>query len=400
MRRWRATSVLLIILLVLVVITGVNYFAKPFYQPQSLSFLDQNSEELLGPTRSPSQTQTAETKLTAGMSLTELAWQIMAVPLSLPASVSSQFLSDLNSSVPATAPGAFTLFGEDITSESARAVAETVISRYPAAEPWLAVDHEGGTVQRLAGSGFSTLPSWRRLCQLSETEQIDWAASTAAELATADITMILGPVVDVASASGVLGSRVCSGDPEEVASAAGFFISAYTTQGILPVIKHYPGIGSVAVDLHRQVGKALISPQDVLPFHTLLQRFPLLGVMTAHVFPDATSEDVCSRDPECVGELTAVYPKALVVSDALDMKSAHFDSQSQAYNVPLSQVAMEAFLSGNDMLIFGKDTTWAEIEQAVSVLVSAAEQDAEIKQKLESSAEKILSYKSMWAERK
>ncbi len=70
------------------------------------------------------------------------------------------------------------------------------------------VDHEGGSVQRLNGEGFTILPSWKRMCNQTAELRQSSLASSAAELAAVGIDVVLAPVVDVSHSNIVLRDRV------------------------------------------------------------------------------------------------------------------------------------------------------------------------------------------------
>lgn len=437
MKKWGGTSILIIILLILTLLGAINYFATPLKKWQ----IANDESQVVVPQRPDIAQENKEDlpiRLVEKLTDSEVIWQVLAVPAKvddrlieegrqnvdqmtnqeldkIDTLVKSQVslatesgdldesdnrdpLSDsLIESLPATVPGALVIFGDQISTSSASRFNQLVDSTYAtsSAQPWLVVDHEGGTVQRLNGQGFTTLPSWQRVCQSSPSAQLELATTTSLEIKNAGIDLVLAPVIDVATSSAVFGSRVCSGDPELVASTSATFISSYLQAGILPVIKHYPGIGSIKVDLHRQFGTTAVQSIDVMPFHTLLNQFPTLGVMTTHASPEKNSHTACSRDYTCVGELTSLYPKTLVISDALDMKSALYNSETQTYDTPLPQAALEALMAGNDLLLFGPAVSLDEIKQIAAYLQFAADKDPAIKERIRVAAEKILSYKEM-----
>ncbi len=439
MKKWGGTSILIIILLILTLLGAINYFATPVKKWQ---MANDQSQVVLPQKLDVAQENTAEpsVRLVDKLADSEVIWQVLAVPVEVDDQLmevsrqnvdqtTNQGLDEIESivksqvglatesgelgksdkqnllgdglieSLPATAPGALVIFGDQISTSSASSFSQLVDSTYAtrSAQPWLVVDHEGGTVQRLRGQGFTTLPSWRRICQLSPSTQLELANTTSLEIKNAGIDLVLAPVIDVATSSAVLSSRVCSGDPELVASTSAIFINSYLQAGILPVIKHFPGIGSVEVDLHKQFGAIAVQSTDVMPFHSLLSQFPTLGVMTTHISPEKDSQTACSRDYSCVSELTSLYPKTLVISDALDMKSALYNSETQTYDTPLPQVALEAILAGNDLLLFGPAVSLDEINQIATYLQFAADNDPDIKGRIEVAADKILSYKEIYS---
>lgn len=158
----------------------------------------------------------------------------------------------------------------------------------------VAVDHEGGRVQRFR-DGFTRLPPVARLGERYQRapDEAERAAETlgwllAAELLALGLDLSFAPVLDLGRGiSGVIGDRALHRDPEVVAVLGGAIMRGMRGAGMAAVGKHFPGHGSVAGDSHheRPVDErplADIRQLDVLPFERLVHK-GLAAVMTAHV---------------------------------------------------------------------------------------------------------------------
>ncbi len=254
-----------------------------------------------------------------------------------------------------------TLFGESLATSAAKSAVAAVHEGQSNA--LIAVDHEGGTVQRLKGKGFTVLPSWRSLCALRAEERRALLRESASELSKVGITTVFAPVIDVAPDKGILGGRSCSDDPLVVAEAARDFISLFSAAGIQPVLKHYPGIGSVQKDLHTDLDALFQLPLELPLFETLTQFEPSPGVMTAHVVVQGLSEDApCSLSRTCIARLQSTAPQALIFTDALEMASSRFNRFNPQQELPLSEVARQAILAGSHVLVFGKGVRVEDLE--------------------------------------
>lgn len=161
-------------------------------------------------------------------------------------------------------------------------------------EPLLiAIDHEGGRVQRCR-EGFTRLPSMRSLGRWwdIDREGACRAARTigyllASELRQVGVDFSFTPVLDLDwGRSSVIGDRSFHGDPDAVVQLAGALINGLRDAGMGCCGKHFPGHGWVEADSHVAIPVdtrtlAKIAP-DVRPFRELA----LDGVMPAHViFP-------------------------------------------------------------------------------------------------------------------
>lgn len=271
-------------------------------------------------------------------------------------------------------PAGLVVFGTDISDRQVIQVSQQLKKIKPAYF-WLAVDQEGGSVARLTGDGFSPMPSWQKLCQASESGRLAILDQSARELSGVGINMLLGPVVDVASRSAILKDRVCSADPAMVSLAARQSVAAYENVGILPIIKHFPGIGSVRVDLHKRFGIAEVSNDDGMPFQVLLSQFPSLAVMTTHAGVSGICEDQgCSLNPSCINALTSRYPRALLVTDALDMNAAGYTGTPSG-SLSLVERSQKAIEAGNHLLLYGQGVSLTDIDEIVNTLSQKYETD-------------------------
>jgi beta-N-acetylhexosaminidase len=158
----------------------------------------------------------------------------------------------------------------------------------------VAVDHEGGRVQRFR-DGFTMLPAMRSLGMLHER---DTALATrlaratgvvlAAELVAHGVDFSFTPVLDLDyGRSEVIGSRAFHSSPEVVGALAGALLDGLGVAGMAAVGKHFPGHGYVEADSHHAVpvderDLADIDAMDLAPYRTLFAQ-GLAGVMPAHV---------------------------------------------------------------------------------------------------------------------
>ncbi len=158
----------------------------------------------------------------------------------------------------------------------------------------VAVDHEGGRVQRFQ-EGFSRIPPMRRLGEAWDRDRAaactaagDIAYVLASELLACGVDFSFTPVLDVDfGASGVIGDRAFHSDPEAIAQLSVALIAGLRAAGMASVGKHFPGHGHVRADSHLAVpvdarSFADIEAADLVPYRALI-RHGLAAVMPAHV---------------------------------------------------------------------------------------------------------------------
>jgi len=158
----------------------------------------------------------------------------------------------------------------------------------------IAVDHEGGRVQRFV-DGFTRLPPMRALGRIYDAnpavaENLAGAVGVvlAAELAAHGVDFSFAPVLDIDfGASGVIGDRAFHSAPPAVARLALALVEGLRRAGMGAVGKHFPGHGYVRADSHHEVpvddrDLATIEANDLAPYRALIGA-GLAGVMPAHV---------------------------------------------------------------------------------------------------------------------
>jgi len=166
-------------------------------------------------------------------------------------------------------------------------------------EPQLlvAVDHEGGRVQRFK-DGFTVLPPVRELGHIYDenpkrarrlAETSGWLMAT--ELRSVGVDFSFAPVLDLdRGVSTVIGNRAFHAHPETVSDLAHAYMHGMHRAGMAATGKHFPGHGAVKDDSHLalpvDVRKLVdIQSEDMVPFERMIH-YGLDGIMPAHVvFP-------------------------------------------------------------------------------------------------------------------
>lgn len=180
--------------------------------------------------------------------------------------------------------------------ESPEQIAALIDSLHVLKEPRLlvAVDHEGGRVQRFR-EGFTSLPPVRLLGQIYDRDPPQarrLAAITgwlmAVELRAVGVDFSFAPVLDLdQEVSRVIGDRAFHSEPDVVIALARAYVRGMAWAGMAAVGKHFPGHGSVAADSHVALPVderpwQQIRERDLLPFERLIGA-GLLAIMPAHV---------------------------------------------------------------------------------------------------------------------
>lgn len=216
----------------------------------------------------------------------------------------------------------------------------------------IAVDHEGGRVQRFRES-FTRLPPAARYEAAPDPAKAAEAAGwvMAAELRALDIDFSFAPVLDVeCGISRVIGDRSFSTDPEVAATLALAFAQGMRRAGMAAAGKHFPGHGGVEGDSHLMLpvdrrSLAEIEARDLLPFRALIEA-GLEAIMPAHVVYEQVDERPAGFSPFWIREVLRrrLGFEGAVFSDDLSMAGAAYAGS----HVDRARLALEA---GCDMVL-------------------------------------------------
>jgi beta-N-acetylhexosaminidase len=213
----------------------------------------------------------------------------------------------------------------------------------------IAVDHEGGRVQRFR-EGFTRIPPMRELGKIWDRHPVrarHLAQQTgfviASELRGCGIDFSFTPVLDVDyGQSGVIGDRAFHSDPQAIAELAHSLLLGLKLGGMHTVGKHFPGHGFVAADSHLAIPVDVrefvdIELCDLVPFRQMIS-FGLTAIMPAHV----------------------IYPK-------VDSRPAGF-SPVWLKNILRSEMGFEGCIFSDDLSMEGATVAGGIVQRASAAL--------------------------------
>jgi|YelNatPaOPRAMG01_1025707.scaffolds.fasta_scaffold26637_3 beta-N-acetylhexosaminidase len=214
----------------------------------------------------------------------------------------------------------------------------------------IAVDQEGGVVQRLTGP-FTRIPAARDLGNNATPAEVAALSRTVArELALVGVNLNLAPVLDVArSPACPQWRRSYSSDPEQVARFGAAAIRGFLEGGILPAAKHFPGLGDTSVDSH-QVLPTAQDPDAARPGHLLPFRQAVAAgvpvIMTAHVHVPAWDSQPATLSAVALSDWLRgnLGFRGVIITDDLEMGAI-----AGATAVPAA--ACQALMAGADLLL-------------------------------------------------
>lgn len=360
----------------------------------------------LTPAAGGTQTTAAATTATAGVSLDEKIGQMLLVGFrGLTLTADNPIVADLRQ----RHIGGVILFDYDMPSSSPvrniqspqQVQALTAALQREASTPLLiAIDQEGGQVDRLKEDGFPPTVSQQYLGTLNDLNTTrKYAESTAQTLSQLGININFAPDVDLNTNpdNPIIGKleRSFSADPTVVTNNALEVIKAHHEYGVLTTLKHFPGHGSSTTDSHLgfvDVTKSW-SPTELVPYSRIIQAGQADTVMTAHIFNTNLDPDVPATlsKPTITGILRdKLHFNGVVFSDDLQMKAI-------TDNYGFAMALESAIDAGVDVLTIGNNLEYYDATapaRAIDIIKELVQEGKISPARIDQSYQRIMHLKS------
>ena len=236
--------------------------------------------------------------------------------------------------------------------------------------PFLSIDQEGGSVARLKE------PEFKELGALEYIDTPEKAKTHAKEMSQIigefGFNMNMAPVLDIASLEekSIMKSRSFPGDAKNIAELGIVMIHEYMENKIIPVGKHFPGIGGTILDSHLclpvfEKDYEFMEKNDLYPFLKAVNA-KLPAIMFSHIlyeklddkWPASLSEIICRDILRDKMEFNGI-----TMTDDLDMKAITSDPLTAAKQIVIADqdIALICHSMENSEII--KDFFMEEIEK-------------------------------------
>ncbi len=254
---------------------------------------------------------------------------------------------------------------------------------------WIAIDQEGGRVQRLRAP-FPELPPMRAFGDARKKTLAQRAGHLIGEsLRLFGIQQDYAPVLDVDSnpANPIIGDRSFSRDPSVVARLAAAFIDGLQSAGVAACGKHFPGHGDTSADSHLELptlphDRARLDAIELVPFRAAV-RADVAAIMTAHIlFPALDPEHPATLSERVIEPLLRreLGFDGVIVSDDLEMRAI-------ADHYGIEDAAVRAVRAGCDQLIVSERPSL--MLRAHRAIVDAVEKGSIEKRRLFEAADRV-----------
>jgi beta-N-acetylhexosaminidase len=263
-------------------------------------------------------------------------------------------------------PGGIILFKRNIEEAAQTYALLRETRKLITTPPFLCVDMEGGTVDRLRDV-IAPVPSVSEVAAASSKKLFrKHGRLIGEEVRALGFNTDFAPVLDLQleASKSVLTSRTVSADPKKTMAYAREFLRGLRDCNVLGCGKHFPGLGEANLDSHNELPsihkswKRLWS-EDLLPYRALPGQLPF--VMVAHAaYPDVTGDRTpASLSKKWMTEILRwkIGYRGLIVTDDLDMGGVLAAAS-------IEDAAVETLCAGADMFLVcqKEESVWRAFE--------------------------------------
>jgi beta-N-acetylhexosaminidase len=216
------------------------------------------------------------------------------------------------------------------------------------------IDQEGGRVQRLKNSDFTSFPKQSLFGEMYKKNKVKSkrlsylnAYLLANELKDVGVDINFSPVCDLyfKFANDIIGDRSFSSDPLIVRDLVIQYCKGFRDSGVLPVLKHFPGHGRSLVDTHLEPSKVdasldILRKNDFIPFESLKTESLM---MLAHIIYPKIDKEVATYSQKINKIIrNELFFKGLILTDDISMK---------ALSDNLSVIIKKSYSAGCDVIL-------------------------------------------------
>lgn len=261
---------------------------------------------------------------------------------------------------------------------------------------FISIDQEGGRVNRMPPE-IENLKSATKFANSKDKEKvISQAKITAKMLRETGIALNYAPVLDIRrfDETHAIGDRCYGQTKEEVGEYGITAMKTMMEEGIIPVVKHFPGHGLTRKDSHFRIPKIKqgieeLEKEDMVPFQKAIEN-GAEAIMVGHlIIEDVDKKYPASLSKEVIQKyLIEKYNyKGLIITDDLKMMAIRFH-----YN--MKKAVVKAIEAGNDIIMLG--LPYWQVKRIMRYIIKQVKKGKIPEERINSSVEKILKIKEKY----
>lgn len=261
---------------------------------------------------------------------------------------------------------------------------------------FISIDQEGGRVNRIPDE-VNNLKSATTIAETKDMEIVKQSGQIIGQiLKQTGISMDYAPTLDIRrfGEQHAIGDRCYGKNKEEVSKYGIEVMKQIQENGVISVIKHFPGHGSTQKDSHFTIPSltqkiAQLQEDDMKPFENAIKQ-GADAIMVGHlmvrdvdaIYPASLSKKIISK------YLIEKYNyKGLIITDDLKMMAIRL-----YYN--MNRAALRAIEAGNDIIMLG--IPYREIEEIIKYITKMVKKGKLSEDRINKSVQKILYMKEKY----
>lgn len=241
--------------------------------------------------------------------------------------------ADLIDSLKENQPGSFIVTGDNLTEYNKIKKFISSLNKYSTIPMIIAVDQEGGPVQRLydiSDKKATFIPNMHDVGVLNNKD-ISYKIGNiiGSEAGSIGCNAVFGPVLDIGDYNiSAMGKRLISDDKNVVISNGMEIFKGIEDTGLISIVKHFPGIGGTSDDTHDNeisvVNKTYdeLYNTDLQPFITAINNNVSMIMVGHSSYPKITGDDLpASLSSKIINDIlrTKLGYDGVVIIDAVNM---------------------------------------------------------------------------------
>lgn len=261
---------------------------------------------------------------------------------------------------------------------------------------FISIDQEGGRVNRIPYE-IKNIKSANKIANTQDIDIVKQSAEIISKiLKSFGICMNYAPVLDIKrfDEDHAIGDRCFGGNKEDVFKYGVEFMKEMSKQGVLPVVKHFPGHGSTTKDSHISLpvvrkSKKELEKDDMYPFEEAIKN-GADGIMVGHILiKDIDKKYPASLSKEIIHKylIEKLKYKGLIITDDLKMLAVRL-----RYS-PTKAVEL-AIKAGNDMVMTG--LSYKTIERIINHIAKKVQKGKISETAINKSVDKIIKMKQKY----
>jgi beta-N-acetylhexosaminidase len=282
------------------------------------------------------------------------------------------------------------LFRDNATSPAQlRGLVRSLRTAAGARVPLICVDQEGAAIRILPWAP----PTAAQPDQAAAGSVAADARAAADALRRAGVNVALAPVADVPDGSGsAIAGREFAADPEAAAGDVGAAVRAWRAGGVLPTLKHFPGLGGATVNT--DFGSATIPRtrealgEDLVPFRAGIAAGAPLVMLSHAVYPALDPDHIASQSPAIAHDLLRgeLGFKGVAITDSLEAAAV------RAVTPDPGAAALASIEAGADLILTTGRGSYIHVFRA---LLTKAQSDPAFRARVAEAARRVLRLRAL-----